>query len=140
MPLGTTISGSVPKHSLAEVPSIFVRKDPLIAKWRFPGTTEICRRVVPAKAEAANSSSDDGRQIDASDEQHANVFSSMHRSSQSGSNVTEQRAVQRRKQRPPSVSMEEGMQNDESDEHFEKAARPISKSWEPGSNVIVERD
>jgi hypothetical protein len=58
---------------------------------------------------------DEGMQIDESDEQYKNADSSMNESLEPDSNVTAERDLHPWKQSGPSLSTEDGMQMDESD-------------------------
>jgi hypothetical protein len=79
-------------------------------------------------------------QIDESEEQYANAYSSMDESLERDSNVTVERDLHPEKQYLPSVSTDEGMQIDESEEQYANAYSSMDESLEPDSNVTVERD
>jgi HPt (histidine-containing phosphotransfer) domain-containing protein len=79
-------------------------------------------------------------QIDESDEQQQNAYSSIDKSLESDSNVTVERDLHSKKDHLPSVSTDEGMQIDESDEQRLNAYSSMDESLERDSNVTVERD
>jgi hypothetical protein len=63
-------------------------------------------------------STEEGIQIDASDEHFQNAESSIHESLEHDSNVTTERTVQKAKHSLQIFSTEEGMKSDESDEQY----------------------
>jgi hypothetical protein len=73
-------------------------------------------------------STDEGMQIDESDEHHENADSSIHESLEHDSNVIVERDLQQQKHSLQSVRTDEGMQIDESDEQYENADCPIRKT------------
>jgi hypothetical protein len=79
-------------------------------------------------------------QIDESEEQLQNAYSSMDDSLEPGSNVTVEREWDASKQYFSTLSTEEGMQIDESDEQYQNADSPTDERLESDSNVTVERD
>jgi hypothetical protein len=84
--------------------------------------------------------SEEGMQIDESDEQTKNGAPSTNESREPDSNVTVERDLHPEKQYWPSLSTEEGMQIDESDEQLQNADSSIEESRESDSNVTLERD
>jgi hypothetical protein len=84
-------------------------------------------------------STEEGMQIDESDEQYRNTDCSIRESLESGSKVTFERLSHRRKQFSQMISTEEGMQIDESDEQARNADFSIRESLESDSNLTFER-
>jgi hypothetical protein len=66
-------------------------------------------------------STDEGIQIDESDEQPPNTHLSIRESLESGSNITFERVAHPEKQCSQMISTEEGIQIDESDEQYRNA-------------------
>jgi hypothetical protein len=85
-------------------------------------------------------STEEGMQIDESDEHKENADSPIDESLEPDLNVTVERDLHSKKHIVPSFSTEEGMQIDESDGQDENADFSIDKSLEPDSNVTVERE
>jgi hypothetical protein len=85
-------------------------------------------------------STDEGIQIDESDEQHQNTYSSIHESLEFDSNISVERERQLEKQDLQSLSTDEGIQIDKSDEQPEQADSSIHESLEFDSNITVERE
>jgi hypothetical protein len=77
-------------------------------------------------------------QIDESDAQSENAFSSIDESLEPDSNVTAERERQSPKHSLPRLSRREGRQIDESDEQKENANFPTEQSLEPDSKITVE--
>jgi hypothetical protein len=73
------------------------------------------REEHPAKQSSRSRSTDDGMQIDKSDEQPAKALPSIHESFESDSNVTVEREEQATKEDGESRSTDDGMQIDDSD-------------------------
>jgi hypothetical protein len=85
-----------------------------------------------------SNSTDDGMQIDESDEQDEKADFSIRESLQPDSNVTLESTVHSMKQPAQRSSTDDGMQIDESDEQDENAHFSIRESLQPDSNVTLE--
>jgi hypothetical protein len=85
------------------------------------------RRVHPEKQFSKTTSTDDGMQIDESDEQFENASRPIRDNAEPDSNVTEPRLLQSQKQLSPSSATDEGIQISESDEQTQNAFIPIHK-------------
>jgi hypothetical protein len=92
------------------------------------------RNTQTAKQRWQSLVTEEGIQIDKSDERSWNARQSIDETLESDSNVTVARDPHLLKQATPSAVTEEGMQIDESDEHFSNAERPIDQILEPDSN------
>jgi hypothetical protein len=82
---------------------------------------------------------EEGIEIEKSDEQCENASSPIEESREPDSKVTVERDWHRQKDFWEMVLTEEGIQIDESDEQLENASSPIDESLERDSNVTVER-
>jgi hypothetical protein len=85
-------------------------------------------------------SSDEGIQIDESEEQDENASLSTRESLEPDSNDTVERASHSEKQWLQSLSTEGGMAIDESDEHVENTECSRQESREPDSKLTTERE
>jgi nicotinic acid mononucleotide adenylyltransferase len=92
----------------------------------------------PSKHLAQSCSTDDGMQIDESDEQRQNAYSSIRDSREPDSNVTLESAEHRLKHLSQSCSTDDGMQIDENDEQSSHADSSMRESLETDSNVTLE--
>jgi hypothetical protein len=82
---------------------------------------------------------DEGMQMDSSDEHPKNAADAKTATRLSASKVTAESAVQSEKHFSEISASDDGIQMDVSETHFENAARPTPKSREPTSNVRIER-
>jgi hypothetical protein len=82
---------------------------------------------------------DEGIQIDESDEQYSNAYSSIRESLDSLSNLTFDRARHPRKQCKQMISTDEGIQIDDSDEQDRNADSPIRETLDSHSKRTFER-
>jgi hypothetical protein len=98
------------------------------------------REEHPQKQEGSIVLTEEGMQIDTSDEQSRKTPSVMRESVEPGSNATLERERQHMKQLYPIVSTVEGMQIDASDEQCANTESPRNGSLEPDSNTgtVVE--
>jgi hypothetical protein len=85
-------------------------------------------------------STEEGMQINESDEQEENADSPIEESLEQYSNVTIERELHSLKHQLPSILTDEGIQIDPSNGHEENADAAIDKSLEPDSNVTVKRE
>jgi hypothetical protein len=85
-------------------------------------------------------STDEGIQIDESEEQARNAYCPIRESLELDSNVTFERVRHPEKQDSQMISTDEGIQIDESDEHSRNANSPIRVSREDDSNRTIETD
>jgi hypothetical protein len=84
-------------------------------------------------------STDEGMQIDESDEQHASADSPIRESLDSFSKLTFNKATHTMKQFLQMISTDEGIQIDKSDEQPPNADSPIRESLDSLSKLTIER-
>jgi hypothetical protein len=89
----------------------------------------------PEKDWAPSVSTEEGMQIDESDEQFRNAPSAIDDSLEPGSNVTVERCLHSEKHLAPRSSTDEGRQIDESDEQLKNADSSRRQSREPDSHL-----
>jgi hypothetical protein len=92
-----------------------------------------------AKQDSQILSTEEGIQIDESDEHFENAQRLMHERVEPDSNVSVERKRQPSKQKSPICLSAEGIEIAESDEESENAASSMHKSFEPHSNPTDER-
>jgi hypothetical protein len=90
------------------------------------------------KDQFPSSLTEEGMQIDESDEQESNANAPIDESLESDSNVNVERDSHSQKHCLPIVSTDEGMQIDESDEQEENTDSPIDETFEPLSKTTSE--
>jgi hypothetical protein len=93
----------------------------------------------PQKHSGDNLQTEEGIQIEESDEHPLNVARSIHERREPGSNATATSDWHPAKQLRPSVLTEAGIQIDESDKQNKNAASSMHDRREADSNVTVER-
>jgi hypothetical protein len=84
-------------------------------------------------------STDEGRQIDESDEQFRNASPPIRESLDSVSNLTFDKVSQSQKQAPQMISTDEGIQIDESDPQYRNAHLSIRESLDSRSKLTIDR-
>jgi hypothetical protein len=81
---------------------------------------------------------DEGLQIDASDEHRQKADSARVESREPASNVTIERCLQQEKQESPILVTDEGTQIEFKDEQKKKEKSQRVRTWQSGSNLIRE--
>jgi hypothetical protein len=95
---------------------------------------------VPANAEPASNTSDEGKQIDCSEKQQLNTDGPISRRFEGVSNSIVERRLHPLKHDSHRIETEDGMQIDVNDEQPKKASDSIRSSREPGSNFTAESE